>query len=178
MIPLSLRGKAMPQFNDPEEYTWNAWKNAKFGSHAQKLWHGAKTNFYFRDNPSRAALLCNLIIDQFASSEEADEAKLLLHDIRLDIRNAIGVPQPDSAIPAVMRQPAEAPEQEALSATTKLSVATAVVALPVIGVAQDGVIGILVPEVAALAVMGSALWSISKIREAYLYFKTYRFSAE
>lgn len=64
--------------------------NNAVNSHARKLWFAAKRNFYYRDDPFRAALLCKQIIAASAFSEEADEAKLLLHDIRIEIRKLAG----------------------------------------------------------------------------------------
>lgn len=173
-------------------------------NHSRKLWFAAKRNFYYRDDPFRAALLCKQVIALSALSEEADEAKLLLHDIGLEIRKLAGVLKlppascresgfssckvnrmrslplrkvtgnmltPELAKRTVrleMSAPVELhrPEDRSETAATgiKISVATAVVALPVIGIAQDGIVGIAVPEAAAVIMLTSLFWLFSKFR--------------
>lgn len=175
----------MPQLSEFNNFRRDARKiNAGVNSRAKTLWHGAKTNFYFRDNPSRAALLCHLIIAQFALSEEADDAKLLLHDIRLDIRKMVGVTgKIPAAHPLVESSEEEVYPREAspeqidepgISLQAKFSIAFTVVALPIIGIARDGFIGIALPELTALAVMSSAFWGMAKMRSVYTYLRKTR----
>lgn len=46
----------------------------------------------------------------------------------------------------------------------KFALATAVVALPIIGIAQGGIVGIALPEAAAVTMLGSLSWLVSRIR--------------
>ena len=138
--------------------------NNAVNSQARKLWFAAKRNFYYRDDPSRAALLCKQIIAQSALSEEADEAKLLLHDSRIEIRKLVGGSGKRTVRPAVLVRAKEQVRATTATAGMKITVATAVVALPIIGIAQDGIIGIALPELAALVMMGSLFWLCSRVR--------------
>jgi hypothetical protein len=138
-------------------------------SYARKLWHGAKRNFYYRDDPSRAALLCKQIIAQFGLTPEADEARLLLHDIRLDIRAMAGLSEKESfSHPSGKSlESAPCPESWITGQGAKFGFAVAVVFLPLIGVARGGIIGIAVPEILALLVIGGVLWAGTKVRNLF-----------
>lgn len=159
----------MSQFNFQGVETHEGWNgNSAVNSYARKLWHGAKRNFYYRDNPSRAALLCKLIIAQFSVSEEADEARLMLHDIRMDIRKMAGASEksfPQRTEPKINILPCAGSAMS--SAGTKFGIAVAVVFLPLIGVARDGIIGIAVPEIMALLVIGALFRTGSKVRNLF-----------
>ncbi len=172
--------------------------------HGDFLWQSAKKNFYFRNDYLKAFYLCNLLISRYPFTEEADDAKLLLHDINIEnlelkrvalpgkssfSREALPVPGGthapcpyycrDSQASADKHEqcfvrhrsffPAAAPQTAAASVYespgAKIAIAFAVVALPIMGIARDGIVGIAVPETIALAVAGSVFWGAEKIRD-------------
>lgn len=160
----------MAQFNIADADISKGWSsNTPANSYAQKLWHGARRNFYYRDNPSRAALLCKQIIAQFSLSEEADEARLMLHDIRVDIRKMTGAFEKEKIIQRTEQfsKTIPCPGSWITGQGAKYGIAVAVVFLPLVGVARDGVIGIAVPEIMALLVFGGLYSAYSKVRSMF-----------
>jgi hypothetical protein len=145
-------------------------------SRAGTLWRRAKRNFYYYDNPSRAGQLCNLIITQFALTEEADEAKLLLHDVRTEIRRLVAVqdrhfprPVPESR---GSFQGSDPFGPDAKTATrSKIPLATAIVALPILGIARDGFLGIALPEMVVFVAMTLLAAGLSIIQKFYQQIK-------
>ncbi len=166
------------------------------------LWQSAKKNFYYRNDYLKAIYLCNLIISRYPFTEEADDAKLLLHDIKIENLNVKRVSSqkkgslsdPLDDLPggrtgncpyycrdvqdtdnehqqcfAWRRSPftAAAPQPAYDSVypgpSARMTIAIAVVALPIMGIAQDGIVGIAVPEIIALAVAGVLWWAPKKI---------------
>lgn len=157
----------------------------------QHLLHSARRNFYYVDDVEMATALCDRLIARFPLSEEADEARLLLHDIEIEFRKAAGdkrtgaclyCPQDDSDVRAELKKCSpcrkfmngvreELGQADAGSfdsdwnQTTKVSLAIAVVALPIIGVAKGGIVGIGLSEIIALLTMECLFWGTSKIRD-------------
>lgn len=138
--------------------------NSAVNSQARKLWFAAKRNFYYRDDPFRAALLCRQIIAQPEWSEEADEAKLLLHDIGFELRKLSRGVEKKRVRPAAFAPREPHPPENTSATGLKIAIATAVVALPIIGIARDGIVGIALPEAAALMILGSLFRLFSRIR--------------
>ena len=170
----------MQRFAKPEEYRNRSTGKAQFspvtfnldanwsGHYRRTLWLHAKNNFYYRDDPSKAAVLCKQLIERFALSEEAEEAKLLLHDVRIDIRKLVGpsdgkMPLGSRSVPLPPRRASE-PAGGITVHPTRMPIAIAVVALPIVGIARGDIIGIAVPEIMAFAFLHSTLWTLSRIR--------------
>lgn len=152
----------------------------------RSLWHSARRNFYYADDIAMAASICGRLIARFPFSEEADEAKLLLHDIGLEYRKSAGdsgtgclyCPQDLFArlrkcVPCGMFVNSLKKKTVRVRAAThaphwdrkiRISIAVVVTALPILGVAGGGVIGIVLPEITALLTMASLFWCTSRIR--------------
>lgn len=136
---------------------------------AHNLWQHAKKYFYYRNDNPRAASLCKRLIAHYAQTEEADDAKLLLHDIRIEIKKLtegydkkpVG-PVPEEQGSVRTQQPAAVPLLA--NSRTKFSIATAVVVIPIIGIAQGGIIGIVAAEMITLLAMASVFWIDAGIR--------------
>jgi hypothetical protein len=150
------------------------------------LLFSAKRFFYYSNNISKAGELCNRIIARFPLSEEADEARLLLYDIEMEKRRSADSGKVDclyctrdlaaevalcdpcrkfmNSLTQGMARQAGSVAGEDWDQKTIVSLATAVVALPIIGVASGGIIGIGLPEIICLLLMECLLWSTSKIR--------------
>jgi hypothetical protein len=156
----------------------------------QHLLHSARRNFYYSDDSGMAAALCDRLIARFPLSEEADEARLLLHDIefefrklasgrrtgaclycpqdRLDVRAELKKCSPCRKFMNGVREELNQADAVVLdpdwNQTTRVSLAIAVVALPIIGVARGGIVGIGLSEIIALLTMECLFWGASKIR--------------
>ncbi len=169
----------MPRFATLEEsQDWKAQQHvpsppesrASSSHYRRTLWFHAKKNFYRRDDPSKAAFLCKQLIDRFALTEEAEEAKLLLYDIRLEIRQLVGAP--GGKMPVGCRigiedrplQPELAVVEEDLASGSKWPVAVAVVVLPILGIARGDIVGIGLPEMITFAFMQGLVWIGSRLR--------------
>ncbi len=134
----------------------------------ENLLRNAKRNFFERDDAFKAAYLCSHVIDRFPVTPAADEAKLLLHDITIDNQEKAKrfAEKHCRAVNRTARRPAELNPETNLDipASTKISLAVAVVALPIIGLAGDGIVGIGVPEAIGLLLMEALFLVASKVR--------------
>ncbi len=219
----------MPQFNTLEEYqrlkaercnVVNSERKdggglAESEQNSQNLWQSARKSFYYHDNASKAAELCSRIIAQFALSEEADEAKLLLYVIGIESKKLTEAPVKDGNaqhiekkivfsgkktkqclycstdvlerdmeckhcrefVDSVRKESTQetAPVTSSSAKKTKIPIVITVVALPIIGVAKGGILGIGLPEIVALLITGCVFWGTSKIRNlVYKYFSARR----
>ncbi len=136
------------------------------GQKAHNLWQHAKKYFYYRNDNPRAAFLCKRLIDQYAMTQEADDAKLLLHDIRIEIKK---LTEDYDNKPAAENQESVRTQQAAAvsllaNSRTKFSIATAVVVIPIIGIAQGGVVGIAAAELLTLLALAFVFWIDAVIR--------------